>query len=135
MFVDACAIVSILSGEADASDYAEALAKAEQPITSALAAWEAIVVLSRAEKFNRPVREIETFVFEWLDGNQIKLAGAPSGERQLLQHALEALDAFGKGPNRLNVADCFHYAYAKSAGVPILTNDRLLRATDIPTAP
>ena len=31
--------------------------------------------------------------------------------------------------------DCFHYAYAKAADEPMLTLDKLLRATDLKTLP
>ena len=46
MFVDACAIVSMMSGENSAAAYEAALSGADKPITSTLAAWEAIIVLS-----------------------------------------------------------------------------------------
>ena len=135
MFVDACAIVSILSGEPDAESYANALADARQPFTSALAAWEAIAVLSRPEKLGRPLPEMEQFVCEWLTSNQIALRSARLTERELLRHAIHALAAYGGGSNRLNALDCFHYAHAKAARAPILTHDRLLRATDAAVAP
>lgn len=135
MFVDACAIVSILSGESDAASYANALTGASEPFTSALAAWEAIVVLSRPEKLGRPLPEMEQFVCEWLTSNQIALRSSQLAERDPLRHAIHALSAYGGGSNRLNALDCFHYAHAKAAGAPILTNDRLLRATDAHVAP
>ena len=135
MFVDACAIVSILSEEADAANYASALGTASELQTSALAAWEAIVVLSRPTKLGRPLPEMERLVCEWLDINSISLERPAADERDILRLAIRAAAEFGGGSNRLNALDCFHYAHAKSAGVPILTNDRLLRATDVLTAP
>lgn len=135
MFVDACAIVSILSEEPDAESYAKALTGAREPFTSALAAWEAIVVLSRPEKLGRPLPEVEQFVCEWLTSNQIALRSPRLTERDMLRHAIHALATYGGGANRLNAMDCFHYAHAKAAGAPILTNDRLLRATDVAVAP
>ncbi len=53
MFVDACAIISIFTGEADAGAYGAALKAAQRPFTSALAAWEAIVILRPAGKAER----------------------------------------------------------------------------------
>jgi ribonuclease VapC len=49
MFVDAGAIVSLIAGEPTAADYAAALERSKSPWTSALAAWEAIVVLARPD--------------------------------------------------------------------------------------
>lgn len=135
MFVDACDIVSILSGEADATSYATSLEHAKAPVTSALAAWEAIGVLSRPTKLGRPITEVESFVCEWLENNGISLERPQASERAVLRYAVDALATFGGGANGLNALDCFHYAHAKAAGVPILTNDRLLRATDIAAAP
>ncbi len=135
MFVDACAIVSILSDEADAAAYALALENSRDRVTSSLAAWEAIVVLSRPAKLGRDLREVESFVCEWLETNGIVLAGPKAPEREVLRYAIEALATYGGGSSGLNALDCFHYAHAKAAGAPILTNDRLLRATDVATAP
>ncbi len=41
MFVDACAIISLMAGEDTADAYEEALLGAASAFTSALAAWEA----------------------------------------------------------------------------------------------
>jgi ribonuclease VapC len=41
----------------------------------------------------------------------------------------------GLGKRHLSNLDCFHYAHAKAAGVPLLTLDRLLRDTDAETLP
>jgi ribonuclease VapC len=49
MFVDACAIVSIIAGEDTAAAYETALSRADAAFTSPLAAWEAIIVLSRPD--------------------------------------------------------------------------------------
>ena len=46
MFVDACAIVSMIAGEPTAADYAAALDQSKSSWTSVLAAWEAIIVLA-----------------------------------------------------------------------------------------
>ncbi|HEY8581112.1 MAG TPA: type II toxin-antitoxin system VapC family toxin [Beijerinckiaceae bacterium] len=135
MFVDSCAIVSILSGEADAGAYASAIEAGSNLRTSAAAAWEAIAILSRPAKLGRPLPEVERFVCEWLEANDIALDRPTADERELLRLAVHAAATYGGGSNRLNVLDCFHYAHAKAAGVPILTNDRLLRATDVATAP
>lgn len=135
MFVDACAMVSILSAEPDADAYAQALERASAPTTSALAAWEAIVVLSRADKLAKPLPAVERLVCEWLSENRILLQGPLVSEREILRLAVEALSTASGGANRLNALDCFHYAYAKAGDATLLTNDRQLRATGIAAAP
>ena len=52
MYVDACAIVSLIAREDSATAYAEALAGAADPWTSMLAAWEATIVLSRPDQLD-----------------------------------------------------------------------------------
>ena len=52
MFVDACAIISLMAGEDTADAYEEALLGAASAFTSALAAWEAIIILSRPDQLD-----------------------------------------------------------------------------------
>ena len=47
---DVCAIVSIMAYEETAAVYEKELAGARAPWTAALAAWEAIIVLSRPDQ-------------------------------------------------------------------------------------
>lgn len=135
MFIDACAIVSLFVREPDADAYDLALLSADDPFTSALAVWEAVVILSRQEKLDSPLRETLEAVEEWLDQRRIALREASVAPSALLGLAISAASQQGLGKKRLSSFDCFHYAHAKAAGAPILTNDRLLRATDIATAP
>jgi ribonuclease VapC len=66
VFVDACAIVSIFAGEESATAYDQALAEADAPHTSALAAWEAIIVLSRDDQLACSYVNAYELVTEWL---------------------------------------------------------------------
>lgn len=135
MFVDACAIVSLFVREPDADAYDLALASADDPFTSALAVWEAVLILSRPEKLASPLVETLDAVEEWLHQRRIALREASVAPSALLVLAISAASQQGLGKKRLSSFDCFHYAHAKAAGAPILTNDRLLRATDVATAP
>jgi ribonuclease VapC len=134
MFIDACAIVSLMAGEDTAEEYEGALMGAKAPFTSPLAAWEAIIVLSRPDLLDCRYSESEGAVLEWLDarGIAIRDAGSP---RQILSHAVAAAEKHGIGRRYLSNFDCFHYAYAKVADQPLLTLDRLLRETDADTLP
>jgi ribonuclease VapC len=134
MFVDACAIVSILGEEPTAKAYAAAIDKAKAPWTSALAAWEAIIVLSRPSLLDCRFQDAERLVVEWLATREIILR-EPGSPRDVLAHAVSVAQAHGLGKRALSNFDCFHYAYAKVAGGPMLTLDERLRATDLHTQP
>ena len=134
MYVDACAIVAIIAREDSATAYAEALAGADHPWTSTLAAWEAVIVLSRPEKLNCPFTIAERVVVEWLEERDIALRSSER-PREVLSLAVAVAERHGLGKRALSNFDCFHYAYARAAGAAILTLDRLLRETDAHTAP
>ncbi len=132
MFVDACAIVSIMAGEDTAPAYGAALARAGSAFTSPLAAWEAIIILSGPNQLDCSYSEAKAAVIEWLEARGIELRDAPS-PRDVLAHAVDVAERHGIGRRALSNFDCFHYAHAKACGVPLLTLDRLLRQTDVPT--
>lgn len=134
MFVDACAIVSLIAGEDDSAAYEQALQAAVAPFTSALAAWEAIIVLSRPDQLNCRFSQSEEVVVEWLSATGISLreAGDP---REILHEAVRVAEEQGIGKRRLSNFDCFHYAFATEVGASMLTTDRLLRSTDLVTFP
>ncbi len=134
MFVDACAIVSIFAQEDSAPAYEEALANVAAPFTSALAAWEAIVVLSRPDQLDCRYSEAQAVIVEWLDIRNIALVETGSPQA-LLTHAIHAAERHGIGRKALSNFDCFHYAYAKTLDQPILTFDALLQKTDAETLP
>ncbi|MDL2400786.1 type II toxin-antitoxin system VapC family toxin [Rhizobium mayense] len=134
MFVDACAIVSMMAGEDSAKAYEAALLDATSPSTSALAAWEAIIVLSRPDQLNCKYSEVEGAVLEWLDARNIRLQ-EPDSPRRVLSFAVAVAEKHGIGRRHLSNFDCFHYAYAKAMSTPLLTLDQLLRETDIDSVP
>ncbi|SFG53200.1 ribonuclease VapC [Novosphingobium sp. CF614] len=134
MFVDACAIVSIFADEDSAPAYERALAAAEAPFTSALAAWEAIIVLSRPDQLDCSYLDAHAVVTEWLELRNIALRETVS-PADILRLAVEVAQKHGIGKRALSNFDCFHYAYAKVAGTSLLTLDTLLRQTDVATLP
>ena len=134
MFVDACAIVSIMAGEDTAPAYEAALARADGAFTSAMAAWEAIIVLSRPDQLNCRYSESAGAVTEWLDARGVELRETAS-PREVLAYAVDVAETHGIGRRALSNFDCFHYAYAKVWDVPLLTLDRLLRRTDLAVEP
>jgi ribonuclease VapC len=134
VFIDACAIVSIMAGEESAAAYEEAINAAGVAWTSALAAWEAVIVLSRPDQLNCRFSEAEDAVVEWLEARDIRLSDPPD-PREVLALAVAVAEKHGLGKRALSNFDCFHYAYAKASGQSLLTLDRLLRATDADTLP
>lgn len=134
MFVDACAIVSLIAGDEDSEAYERALKTSEGPFTSGLAAWEAIIVLSRPDQLNCRYSQSERVVVEWLATVGIALREADD-PRQILRYAVQVAEEQGIGKRYLSNFDCFHYAYAKVANSGMITTDRLLKATDLVTSP
>lgn len=134
MFVDACAIVSLIAGDEDSEAYEKALKASEAPFTSALAAWEAIIVLSRPDQLNCRYSQSERIVVEWLTTVGIVLREA-NEPRQILRYAVQVAEEQGIGKRYLSNFDCFHYAYAEAANSGMITTDRLLKATDLLVSP
>lgn len=134
MFVDACAIISIIAREDTATAYRAALDQAPERFTSPLAAWEAVLVMSRPDQLDCAFTAAHAVVIQWLAENEIELrdAGSP---HDVLVHAVAVAEKMGVGKRGLSNFDCFHYAHAKAAGAPLLTLDRLLRETDVETLP
>ena len=134
MFVDACVIVSIFMKEGTKPAYEAALQTADHPFTSPLAAWEAIIILSHPDRLDLSYSAAHADVTEWLGVMKVDLrdAGEP---HEVLRHAVAIAERHGVSRRGLSNFDCFHYAQAKAAGVPLLTLDRLLRETDVETLP
>ena len=134
MFVDACAIVSIITGEETATAYDAALAGVETPFTSPLAAFEAIIVLARPDHLKCSYTDAETVVVDWLAERHIDLR-EPTSPGEVLSHAIAVAEKHGLGKRYLSNFDCFHYAHAKAAGAALLTLDQVLIETDVETLP
>ena len=117
-FIDASALTSIIVGEADAETLAERLNTESQPVTSAMALWEAAVAVSRIKKvgLDDGWAEVERFV----DGGGLLVGviGRPEAAA-----AIEAYARYGKGTGhraKLNMGDCFAYACAKTNNARLL---------------
>jgi ribonuclease VapC len=132
MFVDASAIIAILTRETEASYLSGLLARAKDPMTSALAIFEATVGIAR--KRNVSVELVQSDLEEFLAAAKIRTVEISGPE------ALEALSAFsryGKGrghPAQLNLGDCFAYAVARTNDVPLLFKGEDFSKTDIAIA-
>jgi ribonuclease VapC len=134
MFVDAAAIVAILSLEPEAKRCADAIVETKEPFTSAIAVWEAAMALCRPDKLGIPVETRLKIVNRFLEERDIALRDLPPA-RDAAALSVEAASRFRSNAVRLNLADCFHYACARHYGVPMLSTADEFRLTDLETVP
>ncbi|QGG93055.1 PIN domain-containing protein [Agrobacterium sp. MA01] len=130
MFVDACAIIALLSDEPEAQRVSDALASATRPFTSPIAVLETVLGLARADKLDLPVPAVEALVTEFLEARGIDIRDLPP-PAHTVRLSSEAAHRFRHGRHGLNLGDCLHYACAKFHGVPILATADEFRATDL----
>jgi ribonuclease VapC len=129
MFVDACAIIALLSDEPEAQRVSDAIASAKNPFSSPVAVLEAVLGLARADKFDLAVAEVEPIVIEFLDERAIEVRDLPPA----IETIRLALSAASR--RKLNLGDCLHYACAKYFDVAILATADEFRHTDVQTVP
>jgi ribonuclease VapC len=130
MFVDASAIVALLSDEKEAGRISDALEAASARITSPIAVLEVALALSRPDKFNLPIEKIEPLVLDFLDGRDIEIRDLPPA-LEATRLTLDAAQRYRSGRRGLNLADCLHYACAKFYRVPMLATDGEFASTDL----
>jgi ribonuclease VapC len=132
MFVDASAIVAILTREPEADALADVLEGAHSPITSATAMFEAALGICR--KRHASVEEATEDVREFLEMAGVNAVSITEREAET---ALAAFSRYGKGrghPAQLNLGDCFAYAVAKNHRTALLFEGEDFGKTDIPAA-
>ena len=130
MFVDASAIVAILTREPEAAALADALEGAQTPITSPVAIFEAVLGICR--KRHTSVEEGRQDVREFLAPAEIRTVPITEPEAEA---ALAAFAQYGKGrghPAQLNLGDCFAYAAARTHETSLLFKGDDFARTDIP---
>ncbi|RYE57723.1 MAG: type II toxin-antitoxin system VapC family toxin [Rhizobiaceae bacterium] len=131
MFLDASAIVAILTSEEDGDALAQRLDAASERYTSGLAIFETVAALARKRTYSAD--EARTIVRRFLEMAEVKLHSIGQKESEA---ALTAFERFGKGRHSasLNMGDCFAYGCAKSLGVPLLFKGDDFPRTDIEPA-
>ncbi len=132
MFVDASAIVAIITREPEADVLADALDAGTSPITSPIAIYEAALAIHRKRQGGVDAAQADVDRFLQLTGTRV----VPVSLEQA-RGALQAFALFGRGnghPARLNMGDCFAYAAARVAGCSLLFKGRDFIHTDITSA-
>lgn len=118
MFIDASALVAVLTGEPEGESLAGRLDAAVDSFTSPLAAYETTLAIRR--KLDRPLPVIQSDIASFLRMSGTRLVPIPpdAGVR-----ALAVFERYGRGtahPAQLNMGDCLAYAMAEIHGVPLL---------------
>ena len=129
MFVDASAIVAILTREPEADALADRLDGSSTCITSPIAVFESAAAICRKRKAS--VAEARKAVTEFLDVARVTVVSVSPADGDT---ALEAFARYGKGrnhPAQLNLADCFAYAMAKRHGTSLLFKGDDFAKTDV----
>jgi ribonuclease VapC len=129
MFIDASAIVSILTNEPGAGTLAQSIESTANPITSPVAVFEATLGIRR--KFDLTVERAELNVSRFLAAAGVEIVPIAGKDAET---ALEAFRRFGKGqghPAQLNMGDCFAYAVARNRGRLLLYTGDGFSKTDI----
>lgn len=132
MFVDASAIVAILTREPEADTLTDVIEHARSAMTSAIAIFEAALGICR--KHHVSIEEAIQDVREFLGIAGIGVVPITDAEAET---ALVAFSRYGKGrghPAQLNLGDCFAYAVAKNHRTTLLFKGADFDKTDIPVA-
>jgi ribonuclease VapC len=128
IFVDASALIAIITAETDADELADRLEAEHLRLCSALSVWETVAGLVRTHTFSVP--SARTHVRRFLDAANFQFVGI--GEREF-EIAADAYAQFGKGrhPAGLNMGDCYAYACAKANRAKLLFKGNDFSKTDI----
>jgi ribonuclease VapC len=128
IFVDASAIVALITREPDADLLRS---KLERSAVRSTSVYEAALAITRKGSMT-PI-EANKLVTDFLTAANIS---SSSVNESMAATALLAFERFGKGrhPAKLNMGDCFAYASARSTGSKLLFKGEDLSQTDIEVA-
>jgi ribonuclease VapC len=126
MVIDSSALVALLTGEAEATVFAQLIGESAYRLVSALSFVETSIVIGQrygllgTDQLNLLIRDSA-------------IAVVPLTVQQA-EIACQAYFSYGKGrhPTRLNLGDCCSYALAKVSGQPLLFKGDDFSQTDIP---
>lgn len=132
MFVDASAVVAILTRDDEADRFADLIESDRSPITSPIAVFEAAAGVAR--KRRSTVQQAVADVHDLLAAAGITQVAITPDDADA---ALAAFARYGKGrghPAQLNLGDCFAYAVARRHRAPLLFKGDDFTGTDISPA-
>jgi ribonuclease VapC len=131
MFIDASAMVAMMTNEDDARNLAARLQSSDDHMTSPSAVWETAINVARI--LGLEIADASSAVQAFLTAMNIKLVSIPAEAAFL---AITAFDHYGKKrhPADLNFGDCFAYACARHYRVPLFYKGNDFSQTDIEAA-
>lgn len=131
MFVDASALVAILTAAPERSVLLGRLDGVETTLISSIAVFETVAAVARKKVMSLADAEAEVEAFIRVAGLRVVPITELESRAALAAHA-----RYGKGrhPARLNLGDCFAYACARVHGVPLLYVGDDFPQTDIRSA-
>ncbi|CAO4148714.1 type II toxin-antitoxin system VapC family toxin [Methylorubrum aminovorans] len=129
MFVDASALIAIVTEEPEGRALAGRLERTGAAITSPIAVYEATLGIARKKQGGLKAARADIEML--LDLARIRLVPITTDDAG---RALDAFARYGKGtghPAQLNMGDCFAYAVARNHGVPLLYKGEDFALTDL----
>lgn len=132
MYVDASALVAMITGEPEAERLLRTLdASVSARITAPIAIFEAVAGIARVRACS--VADAQALARDFLREAEIETVAIGDHHADL---AIIAMERFGKGRHKaaLNMGDCFGYAVAKAANAPILFIGDDFSRTDLVSA-
>lgn len=136
MFIDASAIVAVMTREPGWEDIVERLDASETSFSvSSLVRFEAVLALARKQPSSSDKRQAIASAREAVANflSEIRASEITVTPR-IGELALDAATAYGKTaghPAALNFGDCFAYACAKALGVPLAYKGDDFAQTDL----
>jgi ribonuclease VapC len=117
IFVDASALIAIITGEPGADLLADRLESDVDRLCSAMSVWETVAGLSRSYSFAPAAAQLHVERFR----AALRLRLVVMGEVEM-NLALEAYGRYGRGCHKaaLNMGDCFAYGCARAHGARLL---------------
>lgn len=131
MFIDASAMVAMLTDEPEGDSFRALVAAASDPITSAIAVYESALAIAH-RKGRDPEQALEALQ-AFIASARIRVV--PVGDEEA-RTAVIAFTKYGKGrhPAQLNMGDCFAYACAATNGTNLLFKGDDFSKSDIEAA-
>lgn len=128
MVIDTSAILAILGDEPERRAFNEAIESADPRLMSTASFVEASMVIETRRGYEG-LRDFDLFIAK----AGIELAPVDADQAHI---ARQAFREYGKGrhPAGLNFGDCFSYALARAAGLPLLFKGNDFAQTDIEPA-
>jgi ribonuclease VapC len=128
IFVDASALIAIVTGEGESAELADRLEADRQRLCSALSVWETVAGLCHSYTFSVPAPRAHMRLF--LEAGNFRFVSI--GEREF-ELAADAYAQYGKGrhPAALNMGDCYAYACAKANRAKLLFKGDEFKMSDL----